>query len=186
MPNIVCRCINWREGKCCQAGAQPSNVLLNTVAEAKGVEDGGDFALARDWQWEAQTLRRLIDEEREQTRREHEEADAKLDAVYTERNALAVAFATAMQALGYRAGYGLDQDADADWPVLYVSTPAGQVSWHIPKAEAAHSRIALGVYGQPWDGHSTELKYQRLASLNPCAACTADLRHGVRTRLEVE
>lgn len=114
------------------------------------------------------------------------EAQERLNEVYAERNALAVAFATAMQALGYLAGYGLDADANADWPVLYVSTPAGQVSWHLPKAEAAHSRIALGVYGQPWDGHTTALKYQRLASLNPYTLRTADLRHGVRGRMEVE
>ena len=32
------------------------------------------------------------------------EAQERLNEVYAERNALAVAFATAMQALGYRAG----------------------------------------------------------------------------------
>ena len=108
-----------------------------------------------------------------------------VNAVYAERNALAVAFATAMQALGYRAGYGLDTDADADWPVLYVQTPAGQVSWHLPKAETAHSRIALGVYGEAWDGHTTALKYQRLASLNPYTLRTAPLLWGRRHSVNV-
>ena len=175
MPDIVCRCINWREGTCCRAGAQPSNVLLNTVAEAKAVEDSAiEDAHAR--------TAAIIDGIQRPLMERHE---AQLRALYAERNALAVAFATAMQALGYRAGYGLDTDADADWPVLYVQTPAGQVSWHLPKAQTAHSRIALGVYGEAWDGHTTALKYQRLASLNPYTLRTAPLLWGRRHSVNV-
>jgi hypothetical protein len=172
---MVCRCINWREGKCCLAGGIPPTQTENVQLSMTTLPTEQELYEA------SERVTAIIEGIQRPLMERHE---AQLNALYAERNALAIAFATAMQALGYRAGYGLDQDADADWPVLYVSTPAGQVSWHIPKAEAAHSRIALGVYGQPWDGHTTALKYQRLASLNPYTLRTADLRHGVRTRTD--
>jgi hypothetical protein len=71
--------------------------------------------------------------------------------IYRERAEL-VAFASKL----YPSRLWLDPD-DYEWPVVYIVTPAGQLSWHISRADLdlfAH----LGWNGQantPWDGHST-------------------------------
>ena len=59
---------------------------------------------------------------------------------------------------------------EPEWPIIYVGTPAGQLSWHlatddlklfghVPHVEWSDPRAA-------WDGHTTEQKYERLAQLN--------------------
>ena len=63
-----------------------------------------------------------------------------LEQVYGERNLIAQAFAAVMEELGYHVAWGVDP-AEPDWPVLYVETEHGQVSWHIPKAERIFERI---------------------------------------------
>ena len=72
----------------------------------------------------------------------------KLDSVYAERNRLAVAFARMALAAGFRAGKGVDPDK---WPVVYVETPNGQVSWHIAESEAS-ALEGLPEYPGEWDG----------------------------------
>lgn len=50
--------------------------------------------------------------------------------------------------LGFDAGVGADATEPA-CPVVYIELPTGQVSWHMP------------AYLGPWDGHTTEVKYER-------------------------
>lgn len=51
---------------------------------------------------------------------------------------------------GYQAGIRIDPDQPA-WPVCYVELPGGhQLSWHMPE------------HGSAWDGHTTEVKYERV------------------------
>lgn len=53
------------------------------------------------------------------------------------------------------------------WALVYVDSPAGQLSWHLsgddldlfPHVERVASNVA------EWDGHSTEQKYRRLDNL---------------------
>lgn len=52
-------------------------------------------------------------------------------------------------AAGYAAGIRIDQ-ADPEWPVVYIELPTGSVSWHVPQ------------HPVPWDGHTTEEKYRRI------------------------
>lgn len=78
---------------------------------------------------------------------------AKVDAVYSERNRLAAAFARMAFAAGFKAGKGVDPD-ETKWPVVYVDTPNGQVSWHI--AESDQSALeGLPQYNGEWDGKFT-------------------------------
>jgi hypothetical protein len=56
-----------------------------------------------------------------------------IGAVYEERNCLALAFARMARAAGWVVGWVDDDDAGRDWPVLMIDTPAGQVSWHLPR-----------------------------------------------------
>ena len=53
-------------------------------------------------------------------------------------------------ALGYEVGFRIDP-SEPEWPVLFIELPTGQVSWHMPQ----HAR--------PWDGHTTDEKFERIA-----------------------
>lgn len=83
--------------------------------------------------------------------------DEKLDAVYSERNALAVALAKMALKAGFVAGRGVDRDPpdgwDPDWlNVVYVELPGvGQVSWHIGPRDLERL-IGLPDYPGEWDG----------------------------------
>lgn len=73
--------------------------------------------------------------------------------VYTERAALAVAFARLALLQGWRGGVTTGQDTN--WPVLYVDLPSGeQVSWHIAPADT-HLLVGLPLYSGQWDGKFT-------------------------------
>lgn len=55
---------------------------------------------------------------------------------------------------------------EPEWPIVYVETPAGQLSWHIAQDDMdlfAHVSTLAG--DNPWDGHDTEEKYRRLDAL---------------------
>lgn len=84
------------------------------------------------------------------------------EQAYFDRNQLALAFARLALAQGWTVGLGVDPDEPA-WPVLYVDSPFGQVSWHLPKHEV--DPAAWPVYAGRWDGHSVETKRERLARL---------------------
>lgn len=50
----------------------------------------------------------------------------------------------------YEAGIRVDPK-EPEWPVAFIGLPTGQVSWHMPQ------------YRTPYDGHTTEEKYRRIA-----------------------
>lgn len=54
---------------------------------------------------------------------------------------------------------------DPEWHgCVFIDLPTGQASWHYHDSEAAQF-AALPPYTKPWDGHTTEEKYGRLAAL---------------------
>lgn len=56
---------------------------------------------------------------------------------------------------------------EPDWPVLTLELPTGQASWHIAPDDVelfGHVR-ATTLGDRPWDGHSTDAKYGRVAHL---------------------
>ncbi|MCK2214273.1 hypothetical protein MF672_010790 [Actinomadura sp. ATCC 31491] len=61
--------------------------------------------------------------------------------------------------------------ADAEnpgWPLIFIDTPRGQLSWHLAVEDLdlfAHVPELAGDQAPTWDGHTTPQKYQRLASL---------------------
>jgi hypothetical protein len=63
-----------------------------------------------------------------------------------------------------------DSGDDPDWPVIYVSTPSGQLSWHIAKADIGAFCHVPHTTGATWDGHTTPEKYRRLAELTTTVA----------------
>jgi hypothetical protein len=93
-------------------------------------------------------------------REERDELSAQLGAVYTERARL-VAFLAAC----YSAVHVPDRDDD-EYEIVYVTTPAGQMSWHVRADDLALFAQPAFVTGTvEWDGHTTEAKYERLAEM---------------------
>jgi hypothetical protein len=84
-------------------------------------------------------------------------SDERLNRAYSERNALAVAFARMAGAAGWRAGRAIDADFskgwDDDWRhVVYVDVPGvGQVSWHMAPTDVPLLE-GLPIYAGEWDG----------------------------------
>lgn len=57
---------------------------------------------------------------------------------------------------------------EPEWPVVYIDSPAGQMSWHIAPSDIelfGHVPWLVRERPSPWDGHSTETKYERLTAL---------------------
>lgn len=53
-----------------------------------------------------------------------------------------------------------------EWAIIYIITPAGQLSWHIAQDDLDLFQGTLWTSVNHWDGHDTEKKYLRLDSLN--------------------
>lgn len=86
----------------------------------------------------------------------------ELDRAYEERNRL-----VALLARIYPSGIRKTdiEGWDPAWQnCVFIDTPAGQMSWHIHDREMA-AFADLPLYTKPWDGHSTEEKYDRVAAL---------------------
>lgn len=76
-----------------------------------------------------------------------------IDEVYSERQRL-VAHLTGIYP-------SIMVEDGSDWPVLYISIPTGQISWHIgPTDIHMFKHVPRGE--MKWDGHDTEEKYRRL------------------------
>lgn len=96
------------------------------------------------------------------TEAEKAEEYIKRKAAYTERNRL-VAFLTRLYPSG------VARTAIPGWHpnwhgCVYVDSPAGQLSWHYHDDDA-HLFSHLLPYEKPWDGHSTDEKYERLGRI---------------------
>lgn len=89
-------------------------------------------------------------------------AEAERDGAYRERAHLVAHLASLYPS---QIAYS-DPDAH-DWPVVTIETPTGQMSWHIAPTDVelfAHVERQNGLV-LPWDGHTTEQKYERLQQL---------------------
>lgn len=79
----------------------------------------------------------------------------RINSAYTQRSIAAVAFAHTVLSLGGTAGVGRDNNEDKpdEWRVvLYVDTPAGQMSWHIAPTDQ-YMLEGLPQYSGTWDGN---------------------------------
>lgn len=85
----------------------------------------------------------------------------ELDSVYRERATLVALLARLWPSV-------CTAPDDQGFSVVYVETPAGQLSWHIAPADldlfeqVARTGLPAGFI---WDGHSTTEKYRRVARL---------------------
>lgn len=92
------------------------------------------------------------------------EVSAERDKAYGERAAL-VAYLSATYP-----SVMLTDSAEPDWPIVFVSTPSGQMSWHVAKADLGLFAHVPATTNPTWDGHTTEQKYERLAELTRTVA----------------
>jgi hypothetical protein len=91
-------------------------------------------------------------------------ASAALDGAYRERNAVVAAL---IRSNGWKAEVVMAPDTEGWW-IVYAETPQGQVSWHISPDDMdlfSDWPVAFGTHHSPWDGHTTEEKYRRLAAI---------------------
>ena len=85
-----------------------------------------------------------------------------INAAYSERNKLVAYLARQFPSGTYRTAI---EGWDPEWHgCVYIDTPAGQLSWHYHDNDA-HLFADLPTYEKPYDGHTTEEKYERLALL---------------------
>jgi hypothetical protein len=59
----------------------------------------------------------------------------------------------------------LTDAAEPDWPIVYIQTPAGQLSWHVARTDIGAFAHVPPTDEATWDGHDTPEKYRRLAEL---------------------
>lgn len=129
----------------------------------------------------------LRDAEIERLRELVTKIEAERDGTYRERARL-VAFLAACYPSEIIEQPGKFAD---EWPVIYVTGPTGQLSWHLSRADLdlfGHVQRFIDVRRvgdeEPrWDGHTTEEKYERLARLIPHAMDDSDLLATIREQL---
>lgn len=92
------------------------------------------------------------------------EVEAERDAAYRGRAEL-----LAVLAAIFPARMAFTDPAAPGWPVLFLTTPAGQATWHINPDDFALFDPAISVFDPAdcpvWDGHSNEQKSERLRAL---------------------
>jgi hypothetical protein len=86
--------------------------------------------------------------------------DPEVDNAYRERNQLVAAL---IRLTDWPAWAGFDAGAPG-YTVVYVESPAGQLSWHVRDDELDQFG-PLPLLAGKWDGHTTREKYERLATL---------------------
>lgn len=80
-----------------------------------------------------------------------------MDNIYRERAHLVAHLATI-----YPSTIGYHDPAEPDWAVVIIDGPEGQMSWHVsPDDMDLFGHVARSEVNA-WDGHSTEVKYERL------------------------
>ena len=74
-----------------------------------------------------------------------------------------------------------DKEWENDWKnIIYIESPAGQLSWHIHDSELPMFEHLPSFKGE-WDHHTSEEKYGRLRSLRPRLSVTGVMREEVKT-----
>ncbi|WP_254810634.1 hypothetical protein [Natronosalvus amylolyticus] len=87
--------------------------------------------------------------------------DKALEEVYQDRNLLACALA---EATGAPSGWKPDPESPDEWAIVWIQTPMGQVSWHVPRAMVGTDQLGLHPRDSEYDGYTREEKNDRLAA----------------------
>lgn len=87
------------------------------------------------------------------------------DNAYSERNKLVAALSKI-----FPAWLETHPAEDKEWAehwrtIVFIDSSVGQLSWHLHFSEVDMFKHLVHREGNSWDGHTTEEKYERLASL---------------------
>jgi hypothetical protein len=82
--------------------------------------------------------------------------DPVTSQVYRERNRMVAGYTRRWPSVITEA-----PDYPGFW-IVYIASPAGQLSWHIPERDMRYFGHVRRVESWEWDGHSTAEKYERL------------------------
>jgi hypothetical protein len=149
---------------------------LRTIAAAAGIDEMSPLynaihqatATAESWMHPstlseaAQSHLALLKRELGHARAGMADLEQRKDGAYLERNRLVAALASVFPSgTGRTAIEGWSEDWHG---CVYVDLPTGQASWHFHDSHA-HLFAHLPAYDKPWDGHTTEEKYERLEAL---------------------
>lgn len=91
-----------------------------------------------------------------------------IDDVYTERNLIVqlCAYLTRFCPRTLWDAWRGTDPTEPDWPVIYIKTPAGQISYHMPREELLLNLPDMtGKDLYKWDEHTNEEKYERIKKL---------------------
>ena len=96
--------------------------------------------------------------------REVQELIEAREGVYEERNQLALLCADLAHQLDMKVWTKPDKEASAsyEWWVVYIQLPTGQVSWHVRDEEEIRAGVLPRDFQLPWDGHSSQVKRERI------------------------
>lgn len=83
----------------------------------------------------------------------------EIDDVYENRNLLACALA---QVTNAPSGWKPDPENPGEWAIVWIESPMGQVSWHVPRELA--EKLAPPERDSEYDGYDRDVKNDRLAS----------------------
>lgn len=118
------------------------------------------------------------DLEIERLRGENGRLREQKDGAYSERNKLVALLARIAPWMGWASGRGHHPEEDQSWErdwrtIVFIDLPTGQAAWHFHDSE---QRILgwLPRYLKPWDGHTTEEKYERVDSALDAPCLLAD------------
>ena len=101
-----------------------------------------------------------MQEEIDDLRDENERLREAKDGAYEERNRVVALLASVFPS-------GVRKTAIPGWEpewhdCVYIDLPTGQASWHYHDSQA-HLFAHLPPYRGEWDGHTTDIKYERVA-----------------------
>lgn len=99
----------------------------------------------------------------------------QLNEVYADRNRVVLAFTALAWLRGWTVGWLLDNSAP-EWGIVYVATPAGQVSWHYHRAREPQFEKLFPQFKGSWDGHTKGQASERITEVALSAAAKARLR----------
>lgn len=86
----------------------------------------------------------------------------RVDRAYAERDRLVAALSRVFRGVRWT-----DPNGEPGFrTIVYLALPTGQASWRIRDEELPWFRHLPAVKDNPWDGHSTDEKYARLAELS--------------------
>ena len=90
----------------------------------------------------------------------HKEMTKRKDEAYTERNKVVALLARLLPAIRTTTAI---KGWSKEWHnCVYIETPMGQLSWHYHDDDAHLFERVNRVPSYIWDGHSTEIKYERI------------------------